>query len=867
MLFFLHFVFLPLLLCAQQRVRGEVRDMEGKPLPGVVVKAFALGDSLLLGYAMTNGRGEYDVSLRETVERVRLSFAGLGLRTVEREARVGEPVPLVKLEEALLELQEVTVKAVPVMERNDTLVYNVAQLADGKDRTIEDVIRKIPGVEVEDNGQIRYNGEPINKFYIEGMDMLGGRYALATRNIQPDDIASVSVYENHQPKRVLQGIEHTDRAALNLTLKRNRMLRPIVTAMPGVGYGGEALWKAEGTGLFVASGRQALVTAKGNNAASLYKGEGADHVLEGHDTRPLATDLLESAASGTPRLPATRYAANRSGAASLNLLNKQGSDRVLTVNGGYTHDGLSTAQRQESTYWREGQPALSTYEDLHSRTTVHAAWLTLTHENNGHANYLKEHLSLRGEWRRLTDRVDDGLPLRQRIRTDSYQLDNALSAIWRRGRRVVDFSSSVSLAQVPRGSMLAVYALTDSQRVAQEVEGLRFQTTERVNLKHIFNRRSSLALEGELMADYHRLDAQSQAEAASLWQPSVYKGHELRIGLSPVYQYEAGRLRWRTALPLEFVSLRYTARGGTTSCAYHRPQLEGNTMLLYRLRVRWHFTLNAGYSRTLGGLDAVVQQPIHTTYRQSTVLGTGVLDRTGLFVLGASGNYRNTMRGLNGSVRTLWQHNRSRRTAGTTISDSATETLWLPRRSTMDFWNVYGNLAKNAFHLNTIFTLNTHLSLMQTETLRQGQPYDLRNTSLSMRGAAQTALWDKRLMLHLQGQYTLSLQRIGSAGTQNRRSDWMPSFALSFFPVRRWEAYAHVSGVFVEGETGHFSGNAYMDAGLRYRSGKRVEAELAATNLTDRRHYTVRRFADLDTYTYVYQLRPREGLATLRIRL
>lgn len=116
-------------------------------------------------------------------------------------------------------LKEVTIKALPIKTKGDTIIYNVSSFRSNSDRSVEDIIKKLPGIVVESTGQILYKGEGINKFYIEGLDMLSGRYGLATRNISADDIASISIYENHQPKKILEDIEFSDRAALNLKLK------------------------------------------------------------------------------------------------------------------------------------------------------------------------------------------------------------------------------------------------------------------------------------------------------------------------------------------------------------------------------------------------------------------------------------------------------------------------------------------------------------------------------------------------------------------------------------------------------------------------------------------------------------------------
>ena len=129
--------------------------------------------------------------------------------------------------------KEVTVKAPSISARSDTINYNVSAFISQSDRNVEDLLRKLPGITVQANGQIKYQGKPINKFYIEGLDMLEGRYSLVTRNIAADQITMVQVYENHQPVRLLKEIDFSDKTALNIILKNKKMIRPVGNALLG----------------------------------------------------------------------------------------------------------------------------------------------------------------------------------------------------------------------------------------------------------------------------------------------------------------------------------------------------------------------------------------------------------------------------------------------------------------------------------------------------------------------------------------------------------------------------------------------------------------------------------------------------------
>ena len=79
----------------------------------------------------------------------------------------------------------------------------------------------MPGIEVKSDGQIIYNGQWINEFYIEGLDMLGSNYGVATKNIDAHDIGTVQILEDHQDVKMLQGVRRGAAPAMNIRLKQS----------------------------------------------------------------------------------------------------------------------------------------------------------------------------------------------------------------------------------------------------------------------------------------------------------------------------------------------------------------------------------------------------------------------------------------------------------------------------------------------------------------------------------------------------------------------------------------------------------------------------------------------------------------------
>lgn len=90
------------------------------------------------------------------------------------------------------------VKSGKIWQLGDTLNYSVDAFIGKNDISIGDVLRRMPGIQVDDNGHIYYQGKNISNLYINGMDALAGRYSIATNNLAAQMVATVQVMENHQ---------------------------------------------------------------------------------------------------------------------------------------------------------------------------------------------------------------------------------------------------------------------------------------------------------------------------------------------------------------------------------------------------------------------------------------------------------------------------------------------------------------------------------------------------------------------------------------------------------------------------------------------------------------------------------------------
>src|SRR5690606_27441794 len=101
--------------------------------------------------------------------------------------------------------------------KKDTVVFNINSYKDGTERKIEDVLRKLPGIEINElSGIIKYKGKSIETVMLEGDDLFGSNYTLGTKNINADMVTEVEAIENYSENALLKGIEHSEKVALNL---------------------------------------------------------------------------------------------------------------------------------------------------------------------------------------------------------------------------------------------------------------------------------------------------------------------------------------------------------------------------------------------------------------------------------------------------------------------------------------------------------------------------------------------------------------------------------------------------------------------------------------------------------------------------
>ncbi|PHN04784.1 carboxypeptidase regulatory-like domain-containing protein [Flavilitoribacter nigricans] len=209
----------------QITIKGTVRNTAQEIIPFANVYLQTADTTTVLAFAGTDEQGQFLLE-HDTPGHFILNVVSLGY-TAYRESVALTAAGMQRdiiLEAQDYTLREVTVTAeVPIIIREDTLIFNAASFADGSEAVVEDLLKKLPGFEVAEDGGIRINGKSIEKVMVEGDDLFKKGYRMLTKNLSAELIDNVEVLNDYHENVLLKDIEDSDKVAVNLTLDKERV--------------------------------------------------------------------------------------------------------------------------------------------------------------------------------------------------------------------------------------------------------------------------------------------------------------------------------------------------------------------------------------------------------------------------------------------------------------------------------------------------------------------------------------------------------------------------------------------------------------------------------------------------------------------
>jgi len=204
-------------------LQGKVSDSLQKPLQYANILAVPVADNIDVTFAITNQDGNYKLQLEKNqTYTVTTSYLGF-LPNVEDVNLDKDTSNNIILKENLDQLDEVTITYTPPMVvKKDTIVYLTDKFVTGEERKLKDVLKKLPGVDVDRSGNVTVNGTKVTKVLVENKTFFTGDSKLAVNNIPADAVDKVEVLDNYNDVAMLKGLQDSDDMALNIKLKEDK---------------------------------------------------------------------------------------------------------------------------------------------------------------------------------------------------------------------------------------------------------------------------------------------------------------------------------------------------------------------------------------------------------------------------------------------------------------------------------------------------------------------------------------------------------------------------------------------------------------------------------------------------------------------
>lgn len=211
------------------RLRGTVVSSDnGSAVAFANVMAYNLPDSILLGYDITSDEGNFSIDISLPLKKllIKVSCQGFKNQTISTDSISNDIKIILEPNSKLLETVVVTGRAPGIKVIGDTIDYNIGKYTTGNEKVLKDILAKLPGMDVNEKGQVTVNGKAVKKILIDGQDFFGNQNEQITNNLPAKIVDKILLQKNYSEFSLLSGFNTHKTNALNVkidSLHRGRL--------------------------------------------------------------------------------------------------------------------------------------------------------------------------------------------------------------------------------------------------------------------------------------------------------------------------------------------------------------------------------------------------------------------------------------------------------------------------------------------------------------------------------------------------------------------------------------------------------------------------------------------------------------------
>lgn len=864
---------------AQNTIEGRVTDkVTRQPLESATVTLQQEGDGNIINYTLTDVDGRFQLSSSSLKDRIITVFY-MGYRKKTVPVLAGRPLTI-ELEQEAIMLKEVQIRSGRVWGRQDTLKYDLTRFASSKDRNVSDVLKKLPGINVEENGTIKYNGKAISNLYVEGMDVSGGRYNQINNNLKADAVQAAEVIEGHQPIKSLRGKTFTDDVALNLKLKPEVRSKWIYTVMAGGGYGEKALYDASFNALQLSRNRQTVYTYKANNTGrnlfsdqqKLASGNSFDRVTDSN--LPIFLPLPE------PAMPLSqkRLLFNETHTASANRLYRLDEEKQLRFQLGYIHDRTTRQYGSEEIYYFV-QDTVHTATNRHDRLKTDCLNAEVNYEDNTVSRYTRENFSFAGTWKSGVSDITGDNAIFQKIKNSQWELKNYFNQLYTKEKYTWGIRSYIRYTHCPASLTVAHRNLpilfADNMLIANCIYH-RNELSSPDNISENTYRTVIGQTHESILAEYEEMNTGNAYTDNALYGMRKINGvnYQLTGGfcgeLSSVKQenaYSAHSYSFYTVPRIEWERNDFLFTAATTVRWSHLPKQSYSRFCVspffcfrYKFTPRWKMSLLGSLDESEGGLKDIYPFRYREDYR-TVVKHTGKVPVTVRQLYTCYLEYKNTIKEFFWTLSASYSHNRYNLITERNYKDGNFYLSSVERNHSSHSYTLNTIGSKGIYDWNLKTSLELTLARNEGKQLNEGIVQDYRYDYLCIE---PKIVWAPSVFF--EAEYKATVSCVGGGIGEDTSLDplWEVAQRLTL------SLEFHDTEFRLSGE--HFyndlSKNQHLniwlaDVSLIHKAGKWRFAA-SAINLFNKEQYRYTLYSAVQSYTSWIKLRPREFMVSVQ---
>lgn len=831
------------------------------------------GTKTVIGYATTGVNGQFSISCKTKSSTLTITVAGFNIVRTTQTIKAQSQDVNIHVEYREMMLREIVIKAKPIKRTGDTLTYYVSKFADSLDHSIGDVLKKMPGISVDKTGGIKYQGKAIKKFYIEGLDMMGSRYGVATNNVRSKDIATVEVYENHQPVRMLKDLSFSESAAINLKLKDKSKGALIATMQLGGGYKPQ-MWDEALTAMLFTSSYQMLVTAKSNNSGHDIVSELSEQYGESAQLSP----YMGVYAPAIPDVDMERYMDNTTHAISINNLFKLSKYNTLSINGLYCYDRQTFKDSSMTLYYMPSTDPLKINESTTLTRKTNDAEVRLKYTGNNDT-YLEEALTIEAEWNDSRGSVHTlGDVINQRFdMTPNLSLKNVFSTAKSYKKFVtLGFNSNTSISSLPASLIIspAIYPAifgfdqTEDAEALQTMTNRAFHTNNYVYSYFKITPGLELNVNMGFSADYQKMESSlgltlSEQHPDSLCNDIKYNRWDIDGAVGLTYKHRILNLYGFVDMDYAFITVQDNIRQTLTSQSrpFFRPVLGMNLTLAINLKM----IFKSLYSEDYGSITDKYSGYIMTDYRRISSRD-GAIGENRRHDHNVELKYSNALSALFASAEAGYWRKKSNLMYGTSFDGMLSRIESYNLDNISQGYRVNGRISKFFDRIATTLELNGGYEQFWMDVLRQGSVMNT-NTALVSAGFKWITKWGRKVNTRYNASYVY-----GKTGYSDNSTSISPINSLH---QKLSVDYSLIPGLIFNLTGEHYFNSAilsgsrhipFLDAALTFKT-KKMEYVLEGRNLLGTRTYNNKFTSDATDFEYSYLLRPTSVMFKIKFSI